>query len=348
MNKYVIGIVDESQHDIEYIERTIIINKPEKIHDTDISFEEYKLEYDVKDLSNKIVASIINDIINDRIHAVIVDYKIIVSSTFVEGTEIFKKISETVPKFPLIILSNVTKDCYEKEFVDADKIYSKREFFKIQESYSQEKTLNIFRNMDNYIAQRSKLSVKLQEYLMKLENNGYSEEVLKSIVETETLLDAFCPQEQTMVEKSLDISDLKSEIAGILGIGTTCKIILIGAGNLGRAVATHMPFETLGFELAAIFDAASLFSGLKIKDLPIRSMDNLNDFCRLHKPQAAILCVPDDSAKELVARLSSLGIHSFWNFTHYDISTEYPDAIVENVHLSDSLMTLSYQIKCSL
>ncbi len=145
-----------------------------------------------------------------------------------------------------------------------------------------------------------------------------------------------------------NISDLKSEIAGILGIGTTCKIILIGAGNLGRAVATHMPFETLGFELAAIFDAASLFSGLKIKDLPIRSMDNLNDFCRLHKPQAAILCVPDDSAKELVARLSSLGIHSFWNFTHYDISTEYPDAIVENVHLSDSLMTLSYQIKCSL
>ena len=145
-----------------------------------------------------------------------------------------------------------------------------------------------------------------------------------------------------------NISDLKSEIAGILGIGHTCKIILIGAGNLGRAVATHMPFEALGFELAAIFDAASLFSGLKIKDLPIRSMDNLNDFCRLHKPQAAILCVPDDSAKELVTRLSSLGIHSFWNFTHYDISKDHPDAIVENVHLSDSLMTLSYQIKCSL
>ncbi|MBE6811503.1 MAG: redox-sensing transcriptional repressor Rex [Ruminococcaceae bacterium] len=145
-----------------------------------------------------------------------------------------------------------------------------------------------------------------------------------------------------------NISDLKSEIASILGIGHTCKIILIGAGNLGRAVATHMPFETLGFELTAIFDAASLFSGLKIKDLPIRSMDNLNDFCRLHKPQAAILCVPDDSAKELVTRLSSLGIHSFWNFTHYDISKDHPDAIVENVHLSDSLMTLSYQMKCSL
>lgn len=143
-----------------------------------------------------------------------------------------------------------------------------------------------------------------------------------------------------------NITDLKSEIAGILGIGHTCKIILIGAGNLGRAVATHMPFENLGFELVGIFDAASIFSGLKIKDLSIRSMDGLNDFCRLHKPQTAILCVPDDSAKELVDRLYALGIHSFWNFTHYDILTDHPQAIVENVHLSDSLMTLSYRIKC--
>ena len=144
-----------------------------------------------------------------------------------------------------------------------------------------------------------------------------------------------------------NISDLKSEIAGILGIGHTCKTILIGAGNLGRAVATHMPFETLGFELIGIFDAASLFSGLKIKDLSIRSMDGLNEFCRFHKPQTAILCVPDDSAKDLVSRLYDLGIHAFWNFTHYDILADFPDTVVENVHLSDSLMTLSYQIKCN-
>ena len=144
-----------------------------------------------------------------------------------------------------------------------------------------------------------------------------------------------------------NITDLKAEIAGILGIGHSCKTILIGAGNLGRAVATHMPFDTLGFELIGIFDSASLFTGLKIKELSILSMDRLNEFCRLHKPQTAILCVPDDSAKELVSRLNGLGVHAFWNFTHYDIVADFPDAIVENVHLSDSLMTLSYQIKCN-
>ncbi len=144
-----------------------------------------------------------------------------------------------------------------------------------------------------------------------------------------------------------NIKDLKTEIGGILGIDHKCKIILMGAGNLGRAVATHMPFDELGFELIGIYDAAPLFTGLKIKDLPIKQMDTLGDFCRLHKPQTAILCVPDDSAKELVAQLYKLGVHSFWNFTHYDILTDFPDALVENVHLSDSLMTLSYQIKCN-
>ncbi|MBQ3085897.1 MAG: redox-sensing transcriptional repressor Rex [Clostridia bacterium] len=144
-----------------------------------------------------------------------------------------------------------------------------------------------------------------------------------------------------------NIKDLKTEIEGILGIDHKCKIILMGAGNLGRAVATHMPFDELGFELIGIYDAAPLFTGLKIKDLPIKQMDTLGDFCRLHKPQTAILCVPDDSAKELVAQLYKLGVHSFWNFTHYDILTDFPDALVENVHLSDSLMTLSYQIKCN-
>lgn len=144
-----------------------------------------------------------------------------------------------------------------------------------------------------------------------------------------------------------NIKDLKEEIAGILGIDHKCKAILVGAGNLGRAIATHVPFDDLGFELIGIFDSASLFSGLKIKDLPISPMERLNESCRLHKPQAAILCVPDNSAKELVEQLYKLGIHSFWNFTHYDILTDFPDAVVENVHLSDSLMTLSYQIKCS-
>ena len=112
-----------------------------------------------------IANAVINDIVNDKIQVLIVDYKIIVSTALVEGTEIFRRISETVPKFPIIILNNVPEDCYKKEFVDADKVYSKGRFFKLEENYSKEKTLNIFRNMDNYTAQRAKLSTKLANHL---------------------------------------------------------------------------------------------------------------------------------------------------------------------------------------
>ena len=95
------------------------------------------------------------------------------------------------------------------------------------------------------------------------------------------------------------------------------------------------------------FESSVLFRTRLEKNIDQYVDKLLGDFCRIHKPQTAILCVPDDSAKELVAQLYKLGVHSFWNFTHYDILTDFPDALVENVHLSDSLMTLSYQIKCN-
>lgn len=79
----------------------------------------------------------------------------------------------------------------QKEFVDADKVYSKGQFFKLEENYSKEKTLNIFRNMDNYMAQRAKLSTKLANHLSLLETQGYSVQTLKDIIETEKLLDDF-------------------------------------------------------------------------------------------------------------------------------------------------------------
>ncbi|MBQ6863389.1 MAG: redox-sensing transcriptional repressor Rex [Clostridia bacterium] len=139
-----------------------------------------------------------------------------------------------------------------------------------------------------------------------------------------------------------NISDLRKEIASILGIGDVAKTILIGAGNLGRAIATHVPFTDLGFELIGIYDSDTLFSGLRIKNLPISSMDSLPEFCQENQPQTAILCIPDKSAPEIVSLLMQLGIRSFWNFTHYDIASNFPTAIVENVNLSDSLMTLSY------
>lgn len=142
-----------------------------------------------------------------------------------------------------------------------------------------------------------------------------------------------------------NIEQLIGEFAGILGLNELKTAILIGAGNLGRAVASQMSFEDKGFKLIGIFDCDPLYKGLKIRDIPISADDCIEEFCAQHKPDMAVLCLPADKAPEMVDTLVTSGIRSFWNFSHYDIHTKYPDLNVANVHLSDSLMTLSFIIK---
>ncbi len=142
-----------------------------------------------------------------------------------------------------------------------------------------------------------------------------------------------------------NVDQLRSEIGAILGVGSGFKTILIGCGNLGKAIASHMAFEDRGFELVGIFDKkADEMQDLKIKGISIAHIDDLEIYCREVEPIVAVLCIPTQAAPDIVKRLIALGITSFWNFSHYDISSVYPDSIVENVHLNDSLMTLSYQI----
>lgn len=142
-----------------------------------------------------------------------------------------------------------------------------------------------------------------------------------------------------------NVDQLRKEIGTILGVDNGFKTILIGCGNLGRAIASHMSFEMRGFELVGIFDVrANDMQDIKIKGISISPMEDLEMYCRETEPVVAVLCIPSSTAPEAVERLMKLGITNFWNFTHYDINADYPDAVVENVHLNDSLMTLSYQI----
>ncbi|MDE6261134.1 MAG: hypothetical protein K2M42_09800 [Oscillospiraceae bacterium] len=212
MDNYCIGIIDEDQGEVLDIKRTIHANKPAHIAEELIQFVDYPLPTRVTTLSDEVSKAVIRDIVGGSIHALIVDYRIIVESTCIEGTEIFKQISSLVSKFPTIILTNVPDACYDKPFVDADKVYGKHDFFKIEESYSQEKTLNIFRNIDNYKKQRALLSVSLAEQLLKLESQGYVPETYQKIIELENALDDYLPQEQTIVEKELNLSDLKGAV----------------------------------------------------------------------------------------------------------------------------------------
>lgn len=141
-----------------------------------------------------------------------------------------------------------------------------------------------------------------------------------------------------------NIESLYNEIGNILGVNNNRKAILIGAGNLGKAVALHMSFEQRGFNVIGVFDRNKALSGQMLRGLPIRHTDGLYDFCKDNSPTVAVLCIPSAAAKELAPQLVELGIKGFWNFSHYDISADYPQVAVENVHLSDSLMTLSYHV----
>ena len=142
-----------------------------------------------------------------------------------------------------------------------------------------------------------------------------------------------------------NVEQLYGEIGEILGLGQRKKLIVIGAGNLGRAIITHMPFEQRGFTLIGVFDGKEALAGQMIRGLPIRHISGLDEFCSENRPDAAVMCVPQDAAPVVTDQLVRLGVKGFWNFSHYDISRKYPDVTVESVHLNDSLMTFSYRLK---
>ena len=141
-----------------------------------------------------------------------------------------------------------------------------------------------------------------------------------------------------------NINLLEEEIAKILGLDVPKNAILIGMGNMGKAVTMHMNFESKGFRIVGLFDSKESLVGQVVRNLPIRNTADLDEFCRENRPQVAILCIPKNAAADIAEQLINLGIKAFWNFSHYDISLNHKCIVVENVHLSDSLMTLSYQM----
>ena len=140
------------------------------------------------------------------------------------------------------------------------------------------------------------------------------------------------------------VESLYAEIGHILGLDHQYKAIMIGAGNLGKAVAVHMSFEKRGFNLIGIFDNDKRKVGTLVRNIPVTDLSELESFCRDNPVDVAIFCVPKTATPEIADRLHTIGIKNYWNFSHYDISMRYDDVIVENVHMNDSLMILCYRI----
>ncbi len=187
-------------------------------------------------------------------------------------------------------------------------------------------------------------------FLGELENNGYvrisSRELAEKMGLTASQIrqDFNCFGEFGQQGYGYNVAGLKMEIGRILGLDKITPMILLGAGNLGRAIASHIDFTSKGFELVGIFDTNPAVVGEKIGDIPISHIDDLDTVCKIHNPQCAILCIPKEAASREVDRLIDKGIRAFWNFTHYDLRINHSDVSVENVHLGDSLATLSYRL----
>ncbi|MBQ8279356.1 MAG: redox-sensing transcriptional repressor Rex [Roseburia sp.] len=141
-----------------------------------------------------------------------------------------------------------------------------------------------------------------------------------------------------------NVKYLYEEIGKILGLNTTHNIIVIGAGNLGQALANYAKFERLGFNITALFDINPELVGTTARGVRIYMLDELEEYCKEHKVDIAALTMPKSTADEIANRLVDLGIKAIWNFAHVDLDLTNKDVVVENVHLSDSLMQLSYNI----
>lgn len=142
-----------------------------------------------------------------------------------------------------------------------------------------------------------------------------------------------------------NVAFLYSEIGKILGLDKEYNLIVIGAGHLGQALSNYVNFEKRGFKIKGVFDENPKLCGMKIRDIEVYSMDKLEEFVKNNAIDIAVLTIPKSGAVKVASNLVKYGIRAIWNFAHVDLNVP-PYVIVENVHLSESLMCLSYNLNC--
>lgn len=140
-----------------------------------------------------------------------------------------------------------------------------------------------------------------------------------------------------------NVEYLYTEIGKILGLDKKHKLVIVGAGHLGQALANYMNFERRGFLIQGLFDQDVSLTGKLVRGIPVRPMEELENFILENEIDIGVLTIPKEGAIPVSKRLVKCGVKAIWNFAHVDL--EVPDGVqVENVHLSDSLMKLSYNI----
>lgn len=139
-----------------------------------------------------------------------------------------------------------------------------------------------------------------------------------------------------------NVTALRAQIATILGMDRGYNAILIGVGNIGRALMDNFSFAECGFNLSCAFDVKPELIGTSFKGVPIRAMDELVNYLHENRVSVAVLAVPKEAAIAVTNILTENGVEAIWNFTNIELTEPNSSTIVENIHFSDSLLSLSY------
>lgn len=142
-----------------------------------------------------------------------------------------------------------------------------------------------------------------------------------------------------------NVENLHIEVEKILGLENNYSAVIIGSGNLGQALANYTEFEKRGFVIKGIFDVNPILFGITVRGIKILDINSVKEFVRENSIDIAILTIPKMKASAIANDLAECGIKGIWNFAPVDLEISNSNVVVENVHLSESLMTLSYRIK---
>ena len=209
---YKIVLIDDDQREYAKIRRTIKENAPEKFSFTnrDYDFEEFNLEQ--YNRQEEIKEKLISLIKSKEVSTVLIDYKLLTNNKFFAGNQIFADIYKAVSKFPIIILTERMAESMEGFLVDADKVYEKSEFLKLESQYAKEKVSNMFYNMECYVKNLNDLEYKLDSLIVAMKNN-MTEEIINEIYAVETELSKYIPLDHCQADEMYNADNLKEIVS---------------------------------------------------------------------------------------------------------------------------------------
>lgn len=196
---------------------------------------------------------------------------------------------------------------------------------------------NVIRRLPRYLRKLDELS---ESGIDKISSRQLGD--LLGLTSSQVRQDFNCFGEFGQQGYGYNVAALRAQIAGILGMERGFTAILVGVGNIGRAMMENFCFSDWGVTLAAAFDIKPALIGTEYKGVHIYSMDELENYLEENKADIAVLTVPKTAAVPVTERLTKSGVDAIWNFTNVELTEPNSSTIVENVHFSDSLLSLSY------